>query len=102
MRINCSGCVEGPNGLATAVLVDNSGNGAADTIYAGDYLGNMWRFEQDMSNGIWSLGNGGQPIFKALDPTGKPQSITSGVLYGRQSAWRHDGDFRHGSLSECR
>ena len=72
------GCVEGPNGLATAVLVDNSGNGAADTIYAGDYLGNMWRFEQDMSTGAWSIGNGGTPIFRALDPTGKPQSITSG------------------------
>ncbi|MEZ5461966.1 PilC/PilY family type IV pilus protein [Dokdonella sp.] len=71
-------CVEGPNGLATAVLVDNSGNGAADTIYAGDYLGNMWRFEQNMSSGTWSLGNGGSPIFQALDPTGKPQSITSG------------------------
>ncbi|HET9034247.1 MAG TPA: PilC/PilY family type IV pilus protein [Dokdonella sp.] len=71
-----SGCTEGPNGLATAVLVDNSGNGAADTIYAGDYQGNMWRFE--LSGGSWSLGNSGDPIFKALDPTGKPQSITSG------------------------
>jgi type IV pilus assembly protein PilY1 len=60
------------------VLVDNSGNGAADTIYAGDYLGNMWRFEQDMGSGVWSIGNGGDPIFKAQDPTGKPQSITSG------------------------
>jgi type IV pilus assembly protein PilY1 len=66
----------GPNGLATAVLVDNSGNGAADTIYAGDYQGNMWRFE--LNSGTWQLGNSGQPIFKALDPTGKRQSITSG------------------------
>ena len=71
-----TGCVEGPNGLATAVLVDNSGNGAADTIYAGDYQGNMWRFE--LAGGTWSLGNSNQPIFKALDPTGKKQSITSG------------------------
>jgi len=71
-----SGCVEGPNGLATAVLVDNSGNGAADTIYAGDYQGNMWRFE--LTGGSWDKGNSGAPIFVAKDPTGKPQSITSG------------------------
>ncbi|SFN20538.1 PilC/PilY family type IV pilus protein [Dokdonella immobilis] len=74
-----SGCVEGPNGLATAVLVDNSGNGAADTVYAGDYQGNMWRFEQNLSSGAWALGNGGQPIFQARDTSGKKQSITSGV-----------------------
>ncbi len=74
---NCPGSSgPGPNGLATAVLVDNSGNGAADTIYAGDYQGNMWRFE--LSSGSWALGNSGAPIFKALDTTGKPQSITSG------------------------
>jgi type IV pilus assembly protein PilY1 len=71
------GCTTGPNGLSTAVLVDNSGNGAADTIYAGDYLGNLWRFE--LTNSTWAIGNGGQPLFTALDPGGKPQSITSGV-----------------------
>ncbi|WP_440223491.1 pilus assembly protein [Dokdonella sp. MW10] len=72
-----SGCTTGPNGLATAVPVDNNGDGAADTIYAGDYLGNLWRFE--LNGSTWSLGNGGQPIFRATDPTGKRQSITSGV-----------------------
>ena len=25
-----------------------------DTIYAGDYLGNLWRFEQNKSTGAWS------------------------------------------------
>lgn len=70
-------CTTGPNGLATAVIVDNDGNGAGDTIYAGDYLGNLWRFEY--VNGAWSIGNAGQPIFKATDPAGKAQSITSGV-----------------------
>lgn len=72
-------CTQGPNGLATAILVDNTGNGAADTIYAGDYQGNMWRFEQSLSDYSWSLGNGGNPIFVARDSTGKRQSITSGV-----------------------
>src|SRR5690606_11053224 len=71
-------CTTGPNGLSTAVLVDNDGNGAGDTIYAGDYLGNLWRFESTTA-GVWSLGNGGNPIFRATDPDGKSQSITSGV-----------------------
>ncbi len=70
-------CTTGPNGLASAVIVDNDGNGAGDTIYAGDYLGNLWRFEY--VGGSWSIGNGGAPIFKASDPDGTPQSITSGV-----------------------
>ncbi|MBN8480624.1 MAG: hypothetical protein J0L88_03430 [Xanthomonadales bacterium] len=68
----------GPNGLATAVIVDNDGNGAGDTIYAGDYQGNLWRFEQDKASGAWSLGNSGAPLFTARDPDGKRQSITSG------------------------
>ena len=69
------GC--GPNGLATAVLVDNDNSGAGDTIYAGDYLGNMWRFEYNGTG--WVLGNGGSPVFVARDVNGKRQSITSGV-----------------------
>lgn len=72
---NSDGC--GPNGLGMAVLVDNDGSGAGDTIYAGDYLGNMWRFEY--VGGIWSLGNGGKPLFVARDINGKRQSITSGA-----------------------
>ena len=70
-------CSTGPNGLATAVIVDNDGNGAGDTIYAGDYLGNVWRFEY--VSGAWSIGNNGQPLFVATDPEGKRQSITSGM-----------------------
>ena len=70
------GC--GPdNGLGMAVLVDNDASGAGDTIYAGDYLGNLWRFEYVGST--WQLGNGGKPLFVAKDPSGKRQSITSGV-----------------------
>jgi type IV pilus assembly protein PilY1 len=70
-------CVEGPNGLSAAAIVDNDGDGAGDTIYAGDYQGNMWRFE--LGSGGWELGNGGVPLFVARDTNGKRQSITSGV-----------------------
>ncbi|MGA9422334.1 MAG: PilC/PilY family type IV pilus protein, partial [Rhodanobacteraceae bacterium] len=37
-----SGCTGRANGLAGTVLVDNDASGAGDTIYAGDYLGNLW------------------------------------------------------------
>jgi type IV pilus assembly protein PilY1 len=66
-----------PNGLATPVIVDGDGDGVADTIYAGDYQGNMWKFEN--VGGTWSVGLGGQPLFTAVDGNGHPQSITSGA-----------------------
>ncbi len=76
------GCTTGPNGMATAKLVDNTGDGVGDTIYAGDYLGNVWRFEYISVGNTWQIGNGGQPIFVAKEGTGalaKRQSITSGI-----------------------
>jgi type IV pilus assembly protein PilY1 len=33
-----------PNGLATPAVVDLDGDGIADYVYAGDLLGNMWKF----------------------------------------------------------
>ncbi len=75
-----TGCTTGPNGMATATLVDNTGDGVGDTIYAGDYLGNIWRFEY--TSNAWRIGNGNQPIFVAKEgtaATAKRQSITSGI-----------------------
>jgi type IV pilus assembly protein PilY1 len=70
-----------PNGLATATIVDTDGNGAGDTIYAGDYQGNLWKFVYTGSG--WQIGNNAAgeqaPLFKAVDDAGHRQSITSGV-----------------------
>jgi len=71
-------CDPTSNGLSMAVLVDNDGNGGGDTIYAGDYLGNLWRFE--VAGSTWKLGNDGKPLFIAKDSDGKRQPITSGVF----------------------
>ena len=65
-----------PNGLSTATMVDGDGDGAADTIYAGDYRGNLWKFEYDHG---WRIALGGRPLFTAADADGHRQSITSGV-----------------------
>jgi type IV pilus assembly protein PilY1 len=75
------GTAADPNGLATATIVDTDGNGAGDTIYAGDYYGNMWKFVY--SSGTWVIGTnaaGNQaPIFTAEDDLHHRQPITSGV-----------------------
>jgi type IV pilus assembly protein PilY1 len=48
-----------PNGLGTPRVIDIDGNGTADVAYAGDNLGNMWRFDMtatiDMSSPDFSL-----------------------------------------------
>jgi type IV pilus assembly protein PilY1 len=54
------------NGLATPVPFDADGNGLADTIYAGDLKGNMWKF--DVSNPVassanWIVDLGGAALF---------------------------------------
>ena len=47
--------VGGPNGLSTPAAVDSNGDGAADTVYAGDIDGNMWKF--DLTNSTPSVWN---------------------------------------------
>ena len=75
------GTAADPNGLATATIVDTDGNGAGDTIYAGDYYGNLWKFVY--SSGTWVIGTNAAgtqgPIFRAVDDLGHRQPITSGV-----------------------
>ena len=40
-----SGSANTPNGLSTPTLVDSTGDGTADWAYAGDLLGQLWRFD---------------------------------------------------------
>jgi len=71
-----------PNGLGSVVLVDRyisntttrGSDGYADTAYAGDLHGNIWKF--DLRNN--TVANGGQPIFTAAIG-GQRQPITGGL-----------------------
>ena len=57
------------NGLATPRLVDINGDGNPDVAYAGDNLGNLWKF--DLSNvdaSQWRVAFGGTPLFTAQGP----------------------------------
>ena len=81
-----------PNGLSTPIVVDINGDRKADYVYAGDLLGNLWKFDLSGNENQWDvafshLDNGNtvyDPLYKACntDPctstnyqpiTGKPQ-----------------------------
>ncbi|HEY8570195.1 pilus assembly protein [Microbulbifer sp.] len=80
----------GANGLAGPALLAN-GDGEVVSAYAGDLLGNMWKFDlDDAQTSKWGIayqnGNGGNavdaPLFTALDPSDNIQKITSTPTLG--------------------
>jgi len=87
-----TGSTATPNALATPTLVDADGDGKVDYAYAGDLLGNMWKFDLCNANpqGVcattatgWGVAFGSsgspQPLFTAKDASNTPQPITSAV-----------------------
>lgn len=57
------------NGLSAPRLLDINGDGMPDVAYAGDNLGNMWKFDltsTDASN--WGVALAGLPLFTATGP----------------------------------
>ncbi len=75
------GSVGTPNGLATPRPVDLTGDGRIDVVYAGDLLGNMWKFDlTNASPGSWVVANSGAPLFTATDSAGNVQPVTTAPL----------------------
>ena len=70
-----TGSVGTPNGLNTATPVDINGDYKVDYVYAGDLLGNLWRFDlRSTDSSTWSV----MKVFTATAPgTGATQPITS-------------------------
>lgn len=72
------------NGLSAPRLVDINGDGSPDVAYAGDNLGNMWKFDlTNVDSTKWGLAFGGSPLFTAKGPASlgnasrtKVQSVT--------------------------
>ncbi len=67
------------NGLGQIAGLDLNRNGRIDTVYGGDLLGNVWRFDlsgDDESD--WSVSFDGESLFTAKDANGDPQPITGG------------------------
>lgn len=72
------------NGLSAPVAWDADGNGTVDYVYAGDMLGNVWKFNLGATTpATWSVANSGNPIFVAShtnsDGTVVRQPITGGM-----------------------
>ena len=67
-----------PNGLSTVRGWDSDSDGDLDLVYAGDVLGNVWKF--DLSAALpatWAAPSA--PLFSAKDANGKAQPITGGL-----------------------
>lgn len=72
------------NGLSAPAGWDADGNGTLDYLYAGDMLGNVWKFDLSAaSSSSWAIANSSQPIFKATytkaDGSVVRQPITGGL-----------------------
>lgn len=71
-----AGSSSATNGLASLVGFDKDGDSKIDLIYAGDLLGNFWRFSLAGSDtSAWS----GTSMFTARDASNNTQPITAGL-----------------------
>jgi type IV pilus assembly protein PilY1 len=63
----------------TGDLVTGGPDGKVDTIYGGDYRGNVWKFDlSSTSSAGWIVAYGNVPLFVAKDKLGNVQPITGG------------------------
>jgi len=71
-------CVKAGNGLGQLRAVDVDGNGTVDIVYAGDLMGNLWKFDiSNIDHTKWKVAYNANPMFRAVGPTGAAQPITS-------------------------
>ena len=68
------------NGLSSPIAVDVNFDEIVDFVYAGDLLGNLWKFDLTGTKVTdWEVAYkdaAGVPLFSALDANGDPQPIT--------------------------
>jgi type IV pilus assembly protein PilY1 len=72
-----SGYTGGSNGMTSVLARDTNGDGFADTAYAGDLKGNLWKFTAISGSGSASK------LYSARDPSNVAQPITAAPLVGR-------------------
>lgn len=73
---------QGKNGIVNvAVAALNNSQGLADTVYAGDLRGNVWKFDLSATDSSsWSVAFSGKPLFSAVDDSGNEQPITGHLM----------------------
>lgn len=76
-----SGSSSNPNGIAYVSSADFDGDHVADYLYAGDLLGQVWRFDITSSNPAdWGVSKFGQASAAPLFTTPSSQPITTQVV----------------------
>lgn len=81
------GSAAAPNGMSAPTIRDVDGNGTADFVYAGDMLGNMWKFDiSSAARSAWSNASSRVRMFTATNPAGQAQPITSSPVVARDPA----------------
>jgi type IV pilus assembly protein PilY1 len=80
--VDIGDCKKAGNGLSAPRPIDVDGNGTVDIVYAGDLMGNLWKFDiSSPDHGQWKVTNGTSgapaPLFTAVGPTGQRQPITT-------------------------
>jgi type IV pilus assembly protein PilY1 len=78
-KINVGGTC---NGLSTPAVIDVNNDYKVDYVYAGDLIGNLWKFDltgQTATNWdvAYKTGSTPKPLFRAKDTSGTGQAITT-------------------------
>jgi len=86
------------NGMATPLVIDVNSDDKADYVYAGDLLGNLWKFDLTSTDPQdWDVaykdGSTPKPLFQAKDDYGNPQPITT-----KPDAMFHCDSRQHGYI----
>jgi type IV pilus assembly protein PilY1 len=75
------------NGLSSVTLYDKDDDKITDAVYAGDLQGNLWEFDlSGDTTSSWSVSNGGQPLFTAVNDSNQAQPITAAPQYTKHSS----------------
>ncbi|MEO8249082.1 MAG: PilC/PilY family type IV pilus protein, partial [Burkholderiales bacterium] len=78
LKIGTNGVGANGNGLSAPRLVDINGDKIPDVAYAGDMLGNLWKFDlTDKTASNWSVAFSGTPLYVAKDVYSVRQPITT-------------------------
>jgi type IV pilus assembly protein PilY1 len=75
-----TGSVTTPNGLGEPFPADVNADGMVDFVYAGDQLGDLWKFDvRDATPASWTAATRRVKLFSAKDAANNPQPITAKV-----------------------
>lgn len=76
IKLGASALPKQGNGLSTPQLIDFNGDGKADVAYAGDLLGQLWKFDLSQADASqWKVAMAGRPLFVATDANGLRQPL---------------------------